>query len=69
MKSFAKLSLLFALVICGRYIQPAAFATQAPSSAPSVPTLPLTLTHYSTPSQKAHIPQPPATQPKSDYFL
>ena len=49
MKSFIKISSLFALIIIGRYLQPAAIASIAAARpAPTVQVLPLTLARYTS---------------------
>ena len=75
MKSFAKLSLLFALIIIGRYLQPAVIAPLATTHlAPTVQALPLALARYtSTPLLQTQTypeqPQAVQTQPLQGYFL
>ena len=68
MKSFAKVSLLFTLIILGRYLQPTAPAPLAASPAPTKQVLPLALARYTT------TPKPKSTLPQDDqvptgYFL
>ena len=71
MKSFAKVSLLFALIIVGRYLQPTAPAALAtrPAPAAQVLPLPLALARYNT------SPKPKPSHPVQDeqlsngYFL
>lgn len=63
MKSFAKISLLFALIITGRYLQPAAtasIATTRPAS--SVQVLPLALARYTSTPLLQPQPDPGQTQ-------
>jgi hypothetical protein len=70
MKSFAKIGLLFALIITGRYLQPAATASVAAHSAPTPRTLPLALARYTNPTQPEqmqHAPMQP--QQPTGYFL
>jgi len=70
MKSFAKIGLLFALIITGRYLQPAASPAVATHSTTAPRTLPLALARYTNPpqaEQNQHIPAPP--QQPSGYFL
>ncbi|MBJ6145032.1 hypothetical protein [Hymenobacter sp. BT559] len=76
MKSFAKISSLFALIIIGRYLQPAAIAPLATTrpSTPTVQALPLALARYtSTPLLKPKpIPEQAQTaqsQASRGYFL
>jgi hypothetical protein len=74
MKSFAKISSLFALIIIGRYLQPAATASVATTRPVStVQALPLALARYtSTPLLKAQ-PDPGQSsvqmQSPNGYFL
>jgi hypothetical protein len=75
MKSFAKISLLFALIITGRYLQPAvatSLATTHPVSTTQV--LPLVLARYtSTPLLGAQAnpehSQPTQMRSSQGYFL
>jgi hypothetical protein len=75
MKSFAKISSLFALIIVGRYLQPTATAPLATTHpVPSVQVLPLALARYtSTPLQQtqsdAEQSQFTQMQPQRGYFL
>lgn len=75
MKSFAKISSLFALIIFGRYLQPAATASLATTRpASTVQVLPLALARYtSTPLLQAQAdpgqPQPTRLQAPRGYFL
>jgi hypothetical protein len=71
MKSFAKLSLLFALIITGRYMQPTAIATLATQSASAVNTqaLPLVLARYTTAPQLSAIQPQKNTTPLHAYYL
>lgn len=63
MKSFAKVTLLFALIITGRYLQPVAPSTVATRPAPSTQALPLALARYTmAPVPVQNLPaQSPAT--------
>jgi hypothetical protein len=67
MKSFVKISSLFALIIIGRYLQPAAIASVAAARpAPTVQVLPLTLARYtSSPTLQT---QPTPGQPQATYM-
>ncbi|MGI4742208.1 MAG: hypothetical protein ACRYG7_44185 [Janthinobacterium lividum] len=68
MKSFAKFSLLFALIIVGRYLQPMASAPLATRVTPATQVLPLALARYTaTPSLPPTLRQP--AQPPRSYFL
>jgi hypothetical protein len=70
MKSFAKIGLLFALIITGRYLQPAATASVAAHSAPTPRTLPLALARYTNPTQPEQMqPAPMQPQQPTGYFL
>lgn len=70
MKSFAKIGLLFALIITGRYLQPAATASVAAHPAPTPRTLPLALARYTNPTQPEQMqPQPMQLQQPTGYFL
>ena len=69
MKSFAKVGLLFALIITGRYLQPAASPVAArPATTPR--TLPLALARYTNPPQteQNQLDPIPSQQP-TGYFL
>ncbi|RZK27868.1 MAG: hypothetical protein EOO63_12495 [Hymenobacter sp.] len=71
MKSFAKVSLLFGLIVLGRYLQPTAPApTLAFATAGSTPALPSVLTRYVALSPK-QLPYSYHynTQPAQGYFL
>jgi hypothetical protein len=73
MKSFAKIGLLFALIITGRYLQPAASpvaATTTTTTPTAHRTLPLALARYTNPPQaeQDQNSQVPPQQP-SGYFL
>ena len=75
MKSFAKISSLFALIIIGRYLQPevnASLATARP--VPAAQVLPLALARYtSTPLLNSRLnpeqTQPAQMQSPRGYFL
>ena len=70
MKSFAKVGLLFALIIAGRYLQPVAPASVAarPTSIPR--TLPLALARYTNPPKpEQNQPAPTQSQQPNGYFL
>ena len=73
MKSFAKISSLFALIIIGRYLQPAAIApvaTTRPTA--TIQALPLALARYTaTPLLTSNPGQPQAAKMQSPngYFL
>jgi hypothetical protein len=75
MKSFAKISSLFALIIIGRYLQPAATASLATTRpAPTAQALPLELARYtSTPLLQLQSDpvkfQATQTQSPRGYFL
>jgi len=75
MKSFAKISSLFALIIIGRYLQPAATASLATTRpASTVQVLPLALARYtSTPLLQSQPdpgqPQAAQMQAPHNYFL
>lgn len=70
MKSIAKVSLLFALIIAGRYLQPAAPATAfARSVASSRPALPPVLTRYVALASTKPAVRPQANRPAQGYFL
>jgi hypothetical protein len=71
MKAFAKLSLLFALIITGRYMQPAATAKLAtrPASAINIQALPLVLTRYAAPLQLSVVQSQKNTQALQAYYL
>jgi hypothetical protein len=71
MKSFTKLSLLFALIIIGRYMQPAATASLAirPASVVSAQALPLVLARYTAPPQFSTIQPQKNTQALQAYYL
>ena len=71
MKAFAKLSLLFALIITGRYMQPAATATLAtrPASIVNTQALPLVLARYTAPPQLSVIRPQKNTQASYAYYL
>jgi hypothetical protein len=76
MKSFAKISSLFALIIIGRYLQPAAIAPLATTrpSIPSVQALPLALARYTSTPLLQSQPTPrqaqaAQTQSSRGYFL
>ncbi len=70
MKSFAKVGLLFALIITGRYLQPAASASVAARPATTLRTLPLALARYTNPAQPMpDQPAPASSQQPTGYFL
>ncbi|RZK21881.1 MAG: hypothetical protein EOO56_10485 [Hymenobacter sp.] len=76
MKSFIKISSLFALIIIGRYLQPAAIASIAAARpAPTVQVLPLALARYtSTPLLQAqphpgHAKAIQMQQPTQGYYF
>jgi hypothetical protein len=71
MKAFAKLSLLFALIITGRYMQPAATATLAtrPASLVNTQALPLVLARYAAPPKFAAIQSQKNTSALQAYYL
>lgn len=68
MKSFAKVSLLFALIIVGRYLQPTASAPLATRPVPTAQVLPLALARYTT-SPKPQHNQPQDEELSNGYFL
>ena len=65
MKSFAKISLLFALIIAGRFVQPTATASLATRPAAVSPAF----THYVAPIESTVISQHSASKPSRGYFL
>jgi hypothetical protein len=70
MKSFAKVGLLFALIITGRYLQPAASPSVAARPATTPRALPLALARYTNltqPEQNQTTPNQP--QQPEGYFL
>ena len=70
MKSFAKVGLLFALIITGRYLQPAATSSVAASPATPTRTLPLALARYiNTPQSEQSQAIPTQSQQPEGYFL
>ncbi|RZK13599.1 MAG: hypothetical protein EOO56_26740 [Hymenobacter sp.] len=70
MKSFAKVSLLFALILTGRYLQLTAPATAlARPVASSGPALPQVLTRYVAVVSTKPAMLPQAAQPVRGYFL
>jgi hypothetical protein len=70
MKSFAKIGLLFALIITGRYLQPAATVSVVAHSASVPRTLPLALARYTNPTQPEQMqPAPLRPQQPTGYFL
>lgn len=69
MKSFAKVSVLFALIITGRYMQPAAPATVATRPAPAATqALPLVLARY-TAAPQSQLTVTRQYPPASAYYL
>jgi hypothetical protein len=70
MKSFAKIGLLFALIITGRYLQPAASPSVAARPATTHRALPLALARYTNPTQaeQNQVAPIPSQQP-TGYFL
>jgi hypothetical protein len=69
MKSFAKVGLLFALIITGRYLQPAASPSVADRPA-THRALPLALARYTNPPQTEQNKLTPiSAQQPTGYFL
>jgi hypothetical protein len=70
MKSFAKVGLLFALIITGRYLQPAASPSVAARPAITHRALPLALARYTNPPQTGENQlTPTSSQQPTGYFL
>lgn len=71
MKSFVKISLLFALIITGRYLQPTATATLAarPAAPTSAQALPLVLARYTTTPQLSATRLSQSAHASSAYYL
>jgi len=70
MKSFAKVGLLFALIITGRYLQPVASSSVAARPATASHALPLELARYiNTPQLEQNQPTPLQTPRPQGYFL
>jgi hypothetical protein len=70
MKSFAKVGLLFALIITGRYLQPAASPSVAARPATVHRALPLALARYTNPPKtEQNQLDPISPQQPTGYFL